>query len=69
MPHNVEKSAFRKGEYVGYGGGTVWRITKSTGSRGRWFARNNSADVRLAATFLEAWTLPEMSDKLATFKA
>jgi len=69
MPLNIEKSAFRKGEYVGYGGGLVWRITKSNGSRGRWFARNDSADVRLAATFLETWTLQEMGDKLAAFEA
>jgi hypothetical protein len=26
--HNIEKSAFRRGEYVGYGGGYVWRIMK-----------------------------------------
>lgn len=24
----IEKSAFRRGEYVGYGGGCVWRIIK-----------------------------------------
>jgi len=27
LPHNVEKSAFRRGEYVGYAGG-CWRITR-----------------------------------------
>lgn len=26
--HNIEPSRFRKGEYVGYGHGTVWRITR-----------------------------------------
>jgi hypothetical protein len=24
----VEKSAFRRGEYIGYGGGQVWRIVR-----------------------------------------
>ena len=28
MPHNIEKSGFRRGEYVGYGAGTVWRIRR-----------------------------------------
>ena len=37
---NIEKSGFHRGEYVGYGGGKVWRITKSNSSFGTWFARN-----------------------------
>lgn len=28
MPHNIEKSGFHRGEYVGYGQGTVWRIKR-----------------------------------------
>jgi hypothetical protein len=40
--HNIEKSVFRKGEYVGYGGGKVWHIRKSDSSFGNWFARNQS---------------------------
>lgn len=33
--HNIEKSAFRRGEYVGYGGGLVFHIRRD----GRdWFA-------------------------------
>lgn len=31
--HNIEKSAFHKGQYVGYGAGRVWRISKNTWSR------------------------------------
>lgn len=38
--HNIEKSAFRKGEYVGYGGGKVWRIKKTNNSNANWFAHN-----------------------------
>ena len=37
---NIEKSAFRKGEYVGYSGGKVYRISKSNSSFGNWFAHN-----------------------------
>lgn len=37
---NIERSAFRRGEYVGYGGGKVWRITKSNSSFGTWHAHN-----------------------------
>jgi hypothetical protein len=38
--HNIEKSAFRKGEYVGYGGGKVWHIRKTNSSHANWFAYN-----------------------------
>lgn len=58
---NIEKSVFRKGQYVGYGGGFVWRITKSTSSFGVWCARNTSKEN----TMLWAWTLAEMSNKLS----
>ena len=34
--HNIEKSAFRN-EYVGYGGGLVWRIVKGS----QWYAHAN----------------------------
>jgi len=41
---NIEKSAFRRGEYVGYGGGYVWRIPVKQG--GYWYAyAQGSADV------------------------
>jgi Tfp pilus assembly protein PilP len=38
--HNIEKSAFRKGEYVGYSEGKVYRISKTNSSFGSWFAHN-----------------------------
>ncbi len=28
MPHNIERSAFRKGEYIGYGKRGLYRITR-----------------------------------------
>ena len=40
---NIEKSAFRRGEYVGYGGGCVWRIIK----QGYWYAYARGSDKML----------------------
>jgi len=37
---NIDKSAFRKGEYVGYSEGKVYRNSKSNSSYGTWFAYN-----------------------------
>jgi hypothetical protein len=37
---NIEKSAFRKGEYVGYCEGRIYHISKSNSSFGTWFAYN-----------------------------
>ena len=37
---NIDKSAFRKGEYVGYSEGKVYHIRKSNSSFGTWFAYN-----------------------------
>lgn len=37
---NIEKSAFRKGEYVGYCEGKVYHIRKTNSSFGNWFAHN-----------------------------
>jgi hypothetical protein len=39
---NIDKSSFRRGEYVGYSvGGKVWKITKANpnGSRAKWLAQ------------------------------
>ena len=38
--HNIEKSGFHHGEYVGYSNGKVYKIKKSTSSYGNWFAYN-----------------------------
>jgi hypothetical protein len=59
--HNIEKSAFRKGEYVGYSNGKVYRITKSNSSFGNWHAHNqdNWNDQFFA------FGLQSMSEKLA----
>lgn len=42
--HNIEKSAFRRGEYVGYGGGLVFHIRRD----GRdWFAIAQGTSIRI----------------------
>jgi len=59
--HNIDKSGFHRGQYVGYSNG-VWHITKSTSSYGNWCARyrdNNRVPL------LFAMTLGAMSEKLA----
>ena len=57
---NIEKSAFRKGEYVGYAEGKVYRITRSNSSFGDWHAhdRDNWNDQ------IFAFGLASMSEKL-----
>lgn len=53
MPHNIEKSAFRKGEYVGYGAGKVWLIRKTLFGGWKWAARVQGDDehpIRYADT-------------------
>lgn len=40
--HNIEKSGFHHGQYVGYSGGRVFRITRSNSSFGNWAARQQN---------------------------
>lgn len=58
--HNIEKSAFRKGEYVGYANG-VWLIRKTNSSFGNWSARHRD-DPRQPLIF--AMRLADLSAKL-----
>jgi len=60
--HNIEKSAFRKGEYVGYGGGKVWHIRKSNSSFGNWIARNQ----RNGSDYFFSMRLADMQKQLET---
>ena len=55
--HNIEKSAFKPGEYIGYADG-VWRIVR-WGSGWRSFCRLHADHVNLYAD-----TLSEMSTLL-----
>jgi hypothetical protein len=56
---NIEKSAFRPGQYVGYGGGTVWRISRH--GRDYWAAiAQGRPDV------FSARTLRDISVRLST---
>lgn len=61
---NIDKSAFRKGEYVGYGNG-VWRVHRySTGAK-RWRAVHRNIT---SAPALYGPTLASISDQLAMVK-
>ena len=59
--HNIEKSAFRKGEYIGYAKGKVWHITKTNSTYANWRAICAEADM---FETVYAYRLEEMSDKL-----
>jgi hypothetical protein len=59
---NIEKSAFRKGEYIGYCQGKIYHISKSNSSYGTWFAYN-SDDYN---DQIFAFGLASMSEKLAS---
>jgi len=60
---NIEKSNFRKGEYVGYAIG-CWYITKANTSYGNWAARKQSNTNEQ----LFAHNLEEMSRKLSAYE-
>ena len=60
---NIEKSAFHKGEYVGYSNG-VWLIRKTNSSYGNWSARHRDSN---RAPLLFDWTLEGLSKQLTNF--
>ena len=60
MYSNIDKSAFRKGQYVGYAIGKVWRIYKDASS-GFWYATSQGKLV-------SGNTLRDVSEKLASMK-
>lgn len=62
--HNVEKSKFQKGQYVGYGGGAVWHIRNY--GKGNWKATpqgNNKHQVFSCATLRDVSTQLETLNK------
>ena len=59
---NIEKSAFRKGEYVGYACG-VWHIKRTNSSYGNWIAYHRESEF----SPIYAFRLDEMSHKLQAF--
>lgn len=61
---NIEKSAFKKGAYVGYANG-AWIITKTNSSYGNWIARKQDDPSK----WIYAFTLKEMSRKLEALNA
>lgn len=69
--HNLEPSGFRKGEYVGYAAGAVFRITRTHGAgrsdRTWWAQYSNGARCHIVGTY--AASLADMSAKLAKIAA
>jgi hypothetical protein len=59
---NIEKSAFKRFTYVGYGRGKVWLIRKT--GFGGWEAAPQGGE-RDYSQHIRASTLAEMSEKLA----
>lgn len=67
---NIEKSAFHRGEYVGYARG-VYRIAKTNSSYGNWWAQPvplYASDGTLRPT-LYAMRLSEMNAKLSALNS
>jgi hypothetical protein len=60
---NIEKSAFKRFEYVGYGGGAVFRIRKN--GLGNWEAIPTGAWPEGLNAFLVSGTLTKLSTMLA----
>lgn len=60
--HNIEKSAFRRGEYIGYARG-VWRIVRTDRPGGKWLAWHR--DRPDEEPKIRANTLAEISERLA----
>ena len=60
---NIEKSAFRRGEYVGYSDAGVWHIKRSNSSCGNWWAMCIADNQRHQ---LWGHTLKQLSAKLST---
>ncbi len=62
---NIEKSAFKRGEYVGYGHGLVWRVKRTNSSYGNWIAWPQVRDEAIMSTFpLYGFTLADLSKQL-----
>lgn len=70
MPHNIERSAFRKGEYVGYAmaGTTPYTMRIRRGGRG-WETYYHEPLARAAGgvfTYMTAPTLKTLSARLGS---
>lgn len=66
---NIEKSGFHRGQYVGYAGGRVFRITRGHSSLGKWRAFNAGRAPAGENLNFYADTLEQLSAKLATLPA
>lgn len=68
--HNIEKARFRKGEYIGYGDGCAFRITRTNSSYGNWCATVKYGDnyTRHFNRPIFAHRLRDLSQKLEALK-
>ena len=69
--HNIEKSGFRAGEYVGCAGGMVWHISKTVfNHKTQWIARCHHGTGRIAiGVNVMADTLIGLSEALDKFNS
>jgi len=70
LPHNIEKSAFNRGEYVGYAAGYVFRVERSNSSFGNWIAylaKFNPVNPWLSNRIFYGFTLVDMGKKLEAY--
>lgn len=66
MPHNIERSGFRRGEYVGYasdGRPGVYRIRRRAGGGG-WYAARYVGGLDAGGGYLFGRTLALLSSRL-----
>ena len=70
--HNIEKSAFRHGEYIGYSCGEVFAIRRTNSSYGNWCATvdiSKFPNTKFANRHVFAFTLEKLSRKLEELAA
>lgn len=67
LPHNIERSVSRKGEYVGYASGYVFRISRADTLQD-WIAQPTHIDPYLAGFVVFSSTLAGLSEKLDALK-
>jgi hypothetical protein len=67
---NIEKSGFRRGEYVGYADGVVWLIRKDSCNfwKASPQAAGNRYSAKIVAVSMYSETLTELSAKLRDWR-
>jgi len=63
--HNITPDPLKRGQYCGSGGGNIWEIFKSSRCDGNYAAYPRLGTIQERNTALMAWSLSDMSAKLA----